>query len=165
MYSLFLFASSGYNSFRLTFSLQHNREKCRRGTKRIHCSIFSYSGYSLYGQKYWDTPFFNREKGTSKLWQQRWKHNSCIYKFYFHLCCNSFEVYEMTVPICTHMSWDLAFCRTVNFFHTDWIIISLWSLSYTQRHCHVRIEKGSVQTVGIKWEAHNSLEYHYMLKH
>ncbi len=22
----------------------------------------------------------------------------------FHLCCNSFEVYEMTVPICTHMS-------------------------------------------------------------
>ncbi len=38
-------------------------------------------------------------------------------------------------------------------------------LSYTQRHCHVRIEKGSVQTVAIKLEAHNSLEYHYMLKH
>ncbi len=37
--------------------------------------------------------------------------------------------------------------------------------SYTQRHCHVRIEKGSVQTVAIKLEAHNSLEYHYMLKH
>ncbi len=34
-----------------------------------------------------------------------------------------------------------AFCRPVKFFHTDWIIISLWSLSYTQRHCHVRIEK------------------------
>ncbi len=30
-------------------------------------------------------------------------------------------------------------------------------------HCHVRIEKGSVQTVAIKLEAHNSLEYHYML--
>ncbi len=30
--------------------------------------------HSLYGQKYWDTPFFRREKGTSKLWQQR---NSC----------------------------------------------------------------------------------------
>ncbi len=55
--------------------------------------------------------------------------------------------------------------QPVKFFHTDWIIISLWSLSYTQRHCHVRIEKGSVQTVAIKLEAHNSLEYHYMLKH
>ncbi len=34
-------------------------------------------------------------------------------------------------------SWDqdLAFCRPVKFFHTDWIIISLWSLPYTQRHC------------------------------
>ncbi len=55
--------------------------------------------------------------------------------------------------------------RPVKFFHTDWIIISLWFLSYTQRHCHVRIEKGSVQTVDIKLEAHNSREYHYMLKH
>ncbi len=63
-------------------------------------------------------------------------------------------------------SWDkvLAFCRPVKFFHTDWIIISLWSLPYTQRHCHLRIEKGPVQTVAIKLEAHNSLEYHYMLK-
>ncbi len=32
--------------------------------------------HSLYGQKYWH-PFFRREKGTSKLCQQRWKHNSC----------------------------------------------------------------------------------------
>ncbi len=64
-------------------------------------------------------------------------------------------------------SWDqdLAFCRPVKFFHTDWIIISHWSLLYTQRHCHVRIEKGPVQTVDIKLKAHNSLEYHYMLKH
>ncbi len=36
---------------------------------------------------------------------------------------------------------------------------------YTQRHCHVRIGKGPVQTVAIKLEAHDSLEYHYMLKH
>ncbi len=35
----------------------------------------------------------------------------------------------------------------------------------TQRDCRVRIEKSSVQTVDIKLEAHNSLEYHYMLKH
>ncbi len=27
-----------------------------------------------------------------------------ILKKKFHLCCNSFEVYEMTVPVCTHMS-------------------------------------------------------------
>ncbi len=39
------------------------------------------------------------------------------------------------------------------------------SLPYTQRHCHVRIEKGPVQTVAIQLEVHNSLEYHYMLKH
>ncbi len=36
-------------------------------------------------------------------------------------------------------------------------------LAYTQRHCYVRIEKGPVQTVAIILEAHNSLEYHYML--
>ncbi len=24
---------------------------------------------------------------------------------YFHLCCNSFEVYEMTVPICTVLEY------------------------------------------------------------
>ncbi len=83
---------------------------------------------------------------------------------------------------CTHMNKSLVFgdefvahlkshqrcsagIRPVKFFHTDWIIISLWFLSYTQRHCHVRIEKGSVQTVAVKLEAHNSLEYHYMLKH
>ncbi len=34
-----------------------------------------------------------------------------------------------------------------------------------QRHCHIRIEKAPVQPVAIKLEAHNSLEYHYMLKH
>ncbi len=48
---------------------------------------------SLYGQKYWDTPFFRREKGTSKLWQQR---NEFTSKLYFYLCCNSFEVNECT---------------------------------------------------------------------
>ncbi len=37
------------------------------------------------------------------------------------------------------------------------------TLSYTQRHCHVRIEKGPVQTIAIILEAHNFLEYHYML--
>ncbi len=40
---------------------------------------------------------------------------------------------------------------------------SFWTLSYTQRHCHIRIEKAPVQTVAIILEAHNFLEYHYML--
>ncbi len=40
---------------------------------------------------------------------------------------------------------------------------SFWTLSYTQRHCHVRREKGPVQTVAIILEAHNFLEYHYVL--
>ncbi len=31
--------------------------------------------------------------------------------------------------------------------------------------CHVRIEKGPDQTVAKQLKAHNSLEYHYMLKH
>ncbi len=52
--------------------------------------------------------------------------------------------------------------RPVKFFHTDWIIISLWFLSYTQRHCHAIIEKSAVQTVAIQLD---SLQYHYILKH
>ncbi len=58
----------------------------------------------------------------------------------FHLCCHSLEV-----PF------------------------SLLKKGVTQYFCpyngHVRIEKSPVQTVAIKLEAHNSLEYHYMLKH
>ncbi len=71
---------------------------------------------------------------------------------------------------CTHMYKSLVFgdeflaqslhlksyqrcSRPVKFFHTDWIIIYLWSLSYTQRHCHVTIEKGSAQTDALTLEA------------
>ncbi len=41
----------------------------------------------------------------------------------------------------------------------------IFDLCLIHRHCHVRIEKGPVQTEALKLEAHNSLEYHYMLKH
>ncbi len=58
------------------------------------------------------------------------------------------EVSKMTVPICA----------------SHWCLV-MSTCTYTQRHCHVRIEKGPVQTFAIKLEAHNSLEYHYMLKH
>ncbi len=66
---------------------------------------------------------------------------------------------EFSAHLKSHQRCSAAFCRPIKFFHTDWIIISLWSLSYTQRHCHVRIENGSVQTVAITLD---SLEYHYM---
>ncbi len=65
---------------------------------------------------------------------------------------------EFVAHLKSHQRCSAAFCRPVKFFHTDWIIISLWFLSYTQRHCHVRIEKSSVQTVAIQLEACNSLE-------
>ncbi len=63
---------------------------------------------------------------------------------YFHLCYTSFEVYERTVPhmykslvfgdefvshLKSHQRCPAAFCRPVKFFHTDWIIISLWPLT------------------------------------
>ncbi len=48
---------------------------------------------------------------------------------------------EFLAHLKSHQRCSAAFCRPVKFFHTDWIIISLWFLSYTQRHCHVRIEK------------------------
>jgi len=67
---------------------------------------------------------------------------------------------EFVAHLKSHQRCSAAFCRPVKFFHTDWIIISLWFLSYTQRHSHVRIEKGPVQTIAMKLEAHNSLEYH-----
>ncbi len=44
-------------------------------------------------------------------------------------------------------------------------IFPFLTLPYTQRQCQACIEKCSVQTVAIKLDAHNSLEYHYMLKH
>ncbi len=44
-------------------------------------------------------------------------------------------------------------------------IIYFLTLPYTQRHCQARIEKGPVQTIAITLEAHNSLEYRYILKH
>ncbi len=71
------------------------------------------------------------------------------------------ELLAQGLHLKSHQRCSAAFCRPVKFFHTDWIIISLWFLSYTQRHCHVRIEKGPVQTVDIKLEVHNSLEYHF----
>ncbi len=96
------------------------------------------------------------------------------------------EVSKMTVSICTShwclvMSFWLKVCiyshtRGVKlgvglgFMQTSQVLphwlnqsFSFWTLPYTQRHCHVRIEKGPVQTVAIILEAHNFLEYHYML--
>ncbi len=108
----------------------------------------------------WTLNLFRSEKSTSKLCQQRWKHN--LLKIVFPPLLQQFwsdwtHMYkslvfgdEFLAHLKSHQRCSAAFCRPVKFFHTDWIIISLWSLSYTQRHCHVRIEKGPVQTVNIK---------------
>ncbi len=94
------------------------------------------------------------------------------------------EVSKMTVPICTsHWCLVMSFWHKVciyshtrgvklglglGFMQTSQVLphwlkksFSFWTLPYTQRHCHVRIEKGPVQTVAIILEAHNFLEYHY----
>ncbi len=101
------------------------------------------------------------KKNVPPLLQQFWS----VWNDWTHMYKSLVFVDELLAHLKSHQRCSAAFCRPVKFFHTDWIIISFWSLSYTQRHCHVRIEKGPVQTVAIKLEAHNFLEYHYMLKH
>ncbi len=87
------------------------------------------------------------------------------------------EVSKMTEPICTShwclvMSFWLKVCiyshtrgvklgLGLGFMQTSQVLphwlnqsFSFWTLPYTQRHCHVRIEKGPVQTVAIILEAH-----------
>ncbi len=110
--------------------------------------------HSLYGQKYWH-PFFRREKALPNcankdgniinvlkhcfppLLHQFWSvWNDCL-----HMYKSLVFVDEFVAHLKSHQRCSAAFCRPVKFFHTDWIIISLWFLSYTQRHCHVRIEK------------------------
>ncbi len=73
-------------------------------------------------------------------------------------CMKGLYPYVQVIGVWWWVCVSAAFCRPVKFFHTDWIIISLWFLSYTQRHCHVRIQKSPAITL-------DSLEYHYMLKH
>ncbi len=65
---------------------------------------------------------------------------------------------------CVKLGLGLGFMQTSQVL-PHWLnqSFSFWTLSYTQRHCHGRIEKGPVQTVAIILEAHNSLEYHNML--
>ncbi len=58
----------------------------------------------------------------------------------------------------------LGFMQTVKFFHTDWINHFLFEPCLIHQGIVMfRIEKGPVQTVAIILEAHNFLEYHYML--
>ncbi len=97
--------------------------------------------------------FSSKEGGVPVLLSIYWMYKSLVF---------GDEFLAQGLHLKSHQRCSAAFCRPVKFFHTDWIIISLWFLPYTQRHCHVRIEKHPVQTVAIKLEAHNSLEYHYM---
>ncbi len=48
-----------------------------------------------------------------------------VLKFYFPLCCNSFEVYEMTVPLCT----------------SHWCLVIDFSASLLSLQCHMILQK------------------------
>ncbi len=138
--------------------------------------------HSLYWQKYWDTPFFRREKCTSKLWQQ----NGNI----IQVLKNCISTSVGTVLKC--MKWLYPYVHSVCFWLKNFksafkvtpeVSLGLWlsadqssSSTLTESFlfdpclihkitCKVRIEKSPVQTFAIKLEARNSLEYHYMLKH
>ncbi len=127
--------------------------------------------HTLYGQKYWDTPFFRTEKGIYKTVASKME---AILVFQNCISISVAAVWKSLkrLYLLAHFYWAIWYgtqffqwtiCRPVKFFHTDWIIISLWYLPYTQRHCHVRIEKGPVQTVAIKLEALNSLNINICL--
>ncbi len=86
------------------------------------------------------------------------KHCWClVMSFWFKVC-----IYSHTRGV--KLGLGLGFMQTSQVL-SHWLnqSFSFWTLPYTQRHCHVRIEKGPVQTVAIILEAHNFLEYHYML--
>ncbi len=142
--------------------------------------------HTLYRQKYWDTPFFRTEKCTSKSVTTTIKTVHVFKNCISISVATVLEVSKMTEPICTShwclvMSFWLKVCiyshprgvklgLGLGFMQTSQVLphwlnqsFYFWTLSYTQRHCHVRIEKGPVQTVAIILEAHNFLEYHYML--
>ncbi len=153
------------------------------------CRYFTYTSikciYTLYCQKYWHTPSLEQKNALPNLWQQRWEHNSCFKNCISISVATVLEVSKMTVPICTShwclvMSFWLKVCiyshtrgvklgLGLGFMQTSQVLphwlnqFYFWTLLYTQRHCHVRIEKGPVQTVAIILKAHNFLEYHYML--
>ncbi len=83
--------------------------------------------------------------------------NSLVMSFWLKVC-----IYSHTRGV--KLGLGLGFMQTSQVL-PHWLnqSFSFWTLPYTQRHCHVRIEKSPVQTVTIILEAHNFLEYHYML--
>ncbi len=125
----------------------------------------------LYRQKYWDTPFFRTEKCTSKSVATKMKTVHVFKNCISISVATVWEVSKMTEPICTsHWCLVMSFCLKVciyshtrgvklglglGFMQTSQVLphwlnqFSFWTLPYTQRHCHVRIEKGPVQTVAI----------------
>ncbi len=146
----------------------------------------TFSFQRCHHRKYWDTPFFRTEKGTSKTVATKMETIHVFKNCIFISVATVLEVSKMTVPICTsHWCLVMIFWLKVciyshtrgvklglglGFMQTSQVLphwlnqsFSFWTLPYTQRHCHDRIEKSPVQTVAIKLEAHNFLEYHFML--
>ncbi len=126
--------------------------------------------HTLYRQKYWDTPFFRTEKDTSKSVATTMKTVHVFKNCISISVATVLEASKLTEPICTShwclvMSFWLKVCiyshtrgvklgLGLGFMQTSQVLphwlnqsFSFWTLPYTQRHCHVRIEKGPVQTV------------------
>ncbi len=103
-------------------------------SKHVYSSCFVDYGFNnnkhtLYCLKYWDTPFFRTEKGTSKS--------------------VATTMGTIVFPVFVKLGLGLGFMQTSQVL-PHWLnqSLSFWTLPYTQRHCHVRIEKkGPVQTV------------------
>ncbi len=110
----------------------------------------------------WKCIFSVLKKGVSQyfcLYSVCTSHWCLVMSFWLKVC-----IYSHTRGV--KLGLGLGFMQTSQVL-PHWLnqSFSFWTLSYTQRHCHVRIEKGPVQTVAIILEAHNFLEYHNMLKH
>ncbi len=141
----------GYSQFR------HFQNCCNRDGN----TIFKYMNYvPIVVATDLEVHFSVLKKGVSQyfcLYSVCTSHWCLVMSFWLKVC-----IYSHTRGV--KLGLGLGFMQTSQVL-PHWLnqSFSFWTLSYTQRHCHVRIEKGPVQTVAIILEAHNFLEYHYML--
>ncbi len=129
------------------FFLQHKLYYYTNTYIRTHTHthiIYTYK-YTLYCQKYWVTPLLMKVFGDEFLAQG------------LHL--KSHQRCSAGIRTCLSADQSSSSTLTQSSFICDTCLIH-------RDTCHVRIEKGPVQIVAIKLEAHNSLEHHhYMLKY
>ncbi len=140
----------GYSHFR------HFQNYCNRDGN----TIFKYTNYvPIIVATDLEVHFSFLKKGVSQyfcLYSVCTSHWCLVMSFWLKVC-----IYSHTRGV--KLGLGLGFMQTSQVL-PHWLnqSFSFWTLPYTQRHCHVRIEKGPVQTVAIILEAHNFLEYHYI---